>query len=74
VRTRPEHYEWRYLLGGRRTHALISSLDRIALCGRGVGWRDGAEEWRGTGTQDEYERAARLPRCLRCVRTIEMEL
>lgn len=56
---------WRYLLTGNCTHALRQG-DRVAVAECGVGgWMS---EWLGTGGQGEYERAATLPRCRRCVR------
>jgi len=62
--TPEEHYVWRYLPRGDRLHALVNSRACAALCGLGV-WDSWS--WRGTGTQAEYERAALLPRCSKCV-------
>lgn len=59
------HYEWRYLHGGRVAHALRVAGDAVAVCGVDNGWWGW---WYGTGTQDEYERVAQLPRCQRCVK------
>jgi hypothetical protein len=55
--------DWRYTPHGRLVHAL-SLGNAGAACGVTV---LPAEEWRGTGSQDEYERAAQLPPCPRCV-------
>lgn len=55
--------EWRYLPHGRVTHAIAPWMDGVARCGVATA----PDEWRGTGTQDEYERAEQLPRCRRCV-------
>lgn len=55
---------WRYLMTGNTVHALASSGDRVAVCGRACAWFD---HWRGTGNQDEYEHAATLRECKRCV-------
>lgn len=69
-----QHYAWRYLApAGRRVHAL--RIDQwtgtghlaTAQCGIGV-WR--SELWHGTGSQIEYERAATLPKCQRCLERI----
>lgn len=72
---------WRYLLGGRVLHALEWAGARYAICGRGnpltvqryvsrLDVRRSLDNWRGTGNQDEYERAAVLPRCKDCVRML----
>jgi hypothetical protein len=46
---------------------LLELFTRNALCGMSGGeWY-----WRGTGSQEEYERLAVLPRCARCVRAEE---
>lgn len=64
--------EWRYLPTGKMRHALVPAGGGLgdvlrAVCGIDV-WRSSA--WRGTGSQDEYERVARLPACRRCVRLL----
>lgn len=61
-----DRFEWRYLPGGNVTHALTYAAARVAVCGTGPVWH--APDWYGTGSQTEYERAAGLPRCKRCVR------
>ena len=55
-------FEWRYLPRGRVAHA-VRPGDSGASCGVTA---PAADEWRGTGTQDEYERVAALPACPRC--------
>jgi hypothetical protein len=65
--TRTTHFEWRYLPGGTVVHALPSANDPLALCGADV-WD--ASNWRGTGSQAEYEQAAVLPQCRRCLRKV----
>lgn len=61
-----EHEAWLYLRNGRVSHAVRSSETQYAeaWCGWGPQWPD---TWRGTGDQREYERAAALPRCQRCL-------
>jgi hypothetical protein len=60
--------EWRYLPQRATAHCLRHSYDEglggPALCGARPFW---SGDWRGTGSQNEYEQAARLPRCKRCV-------
>lgn len=66
-------WHWRYLPNGKRAHVLrlnsmSGGLDVVAACGIGA-W---PSDWLGTGSQTEYEQAATLPRCRRCIRrTIE---
>lgn len=63
---RRTNWHWRYLVTGKVAHALRPPIAGAAACGVD-GW---STEWLGTGSQDEYERAATLPRCLRCLRRI----
>lgn len=68
----PDLYEWRYLTGGDVTHALrrrSRGLDVLSRCGREPRWFDPAG-WLGTGNQQEYERAAQLPKCRQCDKLI----
>lgn len=67
----PDNFQWRYLLGGSRIHALQHSGARRAVCGAQT-WLNG--NWFGTGTPDEYEQAAKLPHCHNCLRMIEERL
>lgn len=61
-------HDWRYLPRGRVTHALLTpSAGVVARCGRAA-WS--ADQWHGTGSQVEYERAGALPRCADCVRAL----
>lgn len=62
-------YEWRYTSRGRVVHAIRRSSEVIGRCGMGPGWL--SSEWLGTGSQDEYDRAAELPKCKRCVDLIK---
>lgn len=64
---RSPFYEWRYTAFGAVAHALLNARELSALCGIGV-WRP--EDWRGTGSQDEYERVAALPTCRVCLAKI----
>jgi hypothetical protein len=61
------HVEWRYLVKGRVIHAInddeVKSWMR-AWCGARPPLGD---DWRGTGNQAEYERAALLPCCKLCL-------
>jgi hypothetical protein len=68
-----DYWEWRYFAQGRVAHALSRSgsmkLSRVAKCGAEPWLISG--DWCGTGSQREYERAAELPRCKKCLRKIE---
>lgn len=59
--SRPE-YTRVYLPGGRQAH-LAEAVSWTGCGGRAAGRRDC---WLGTGSQDEYETAARLPLCTAC--------
>ncbi len=54
---------WRYTRRGWARHKIGSNWD--SLCGLDLA----EDEWHGTGTQDEYERLASLPKCTRCMRS-----
>jgi hypothetical protein len=60
-------YEWRFTAGGSVVHALRKAGDSRALCGR---YRP-ASLWMGTGSQDEYETAAALSSCEKCLVLID---
>lgn len=60
-------YEWRYVAGGTVAHALRRVGDASAMCGV---TRLPASSWHGTGSQDEYETAAALPGCEKCLAMI----
>ncbi len=62
-----DSHEWRYLPGGKVVHALSYAAARVATCGTGPVWF-APDGWYGTGTQAEYEHAASLPQCKRCLR------
>lgn len=59
--------EWRYLPSGSVVHALTRSSDAGAVCGV---YALPASDWRGTGSQVEYEIAKRLPCCKKCLRKV----
>lgn len=59
-------FEWRFTIGGRVLHALRDTSKRQAICGLGL---HRSEDWMGTGSQAEYERAERLPLCKRCLQS-----
>lgn len=64
--------EWRYLHERARVkHALTRSTDRYSVCGTGPGLHASSTDWRGTGSQHEYERNAALPECKRCNRILK---
>lgn len=67
---RSDHAEWRYLRRGQVVHALSSHalLGEGAACGVRPAFLEG---WLGTGLQREYERAAELPRCRRCLARLD---
>ena len=58
---------WGYTRKGVRSHARALHDDEIAACGLDV---EDYTNWHGTGTQDEYEKAERLPRCKHCVQVL----
>jgi hypothetical protein len=58
---------WRYTYMGERTHFLVASYDRVARCGVSV---INSSEWFGTGSQEEYDKAASLPKCKKCLRLL----
>lgn len=61
-----EPTRWRYLPGGKVKHALEYPEATAAGCGaRPPSYA--AADWRGTGSQNEYEECARRPACRRCV-------
>lgn len=62
--TLPPAHEWLYIWGGKVVHAhsTFTGTRFIAECGAGA-WRT----WYGTGSQDEYDKAASLPKCKRCL-------
>lgn len=64
---RPEFEEWRYLPYGRVRHLMYGSGNVLAHCGAQA---FPAIEWRGTGSQQEYEQCASLPKCKVCLRQV----
>lgn len=63
----PPAFEWLYLKRGRVAHALSTFNGTRSSSECGVYAWSG---WYGTGTQDEYDRAAALPKCQHCVKAI----
>lgn len=59
--------EWRYLPGRAVKHALADTTDAGAACGV---YTLPASNWRGTGSQAEYETVAALRPCAHCVRKV----
>ncbi len=66
---RDDWYEWRYLLNGKVAHALEPGHVRSGSTAK-CGIFPFLSDWLGTGNQNEYERAAELPRCISCLRKI----
>lgn len=64
--------EWRYLLNGKVSHGLSDPHSALARCGVGP-WVSAAYGWLGTGSQLEYEVAAALPKCQRCVTYLTLD-
>lgn len=65
------YYEWRYLHDKAKVkHALRRSTDAVSMCGAMHVWFAPSSEWRGTGSQHEYERKESLLKCKRCVRIV----
>lgn len=59
-------YEWMYLPLGKVSHALPAGESRFsAECGTYT-WN----YWYGTGNQIEYNKAAALPRCAKCLKRV----
>lgn len=62
--------QWSYMSRGEVAHGrgFTESFGRAnsARCGISPAWFD-YRGWLGAGTQAEYERAAALPRCKRCI-------
>lgn len=61
-------WEWRYLPTGKVKHLLANVSDAAAMCGV---YTLPSSVWRGTGSQDEYERLEQLPECRLCLRYIK---
>lgn len=61
----PWGYERRYSRGGSVAHA-VNVQRYYPVSSAPCGFMP--EEWLGTGTQDEYERASTLPLCKTCDR------
>lgn len=58
---------WRFTYMGERTHFLFHANENVARCGVGVIVNN---EWRGTGSQEEYDLAASMPKCKNCLRLL----
>ena len=64
----PYPYAWGYLNDRAKVrHVRVKGLN-TAVCGTSPGWWSG--DWRGTGTQAEYERCALLKSCGNCVKVL----
>lgn len=65
---------WRYL-HPRATacHALLRVNATVAVCGTAPAWFQ-PTKWLGTGSTEEYEHAAKLPDCRRCLRILRGQM
>lgn len=62
----PDGYIALYTYKSRVAHAVNEDHrhgNSVAVCGLGPAWFN---SWYGTGSQDEYETAEKLPLCRRC--------
>jgi hypothetical protein len=57
---------WRYVPRGRMRHAVRTPRDLSSVCGLVNPWS--ADDWRGTGSQAEYEALAALRDCKACAK------
>lgn len=64
--TLPVGTDWLYRPRGHVRH-IVDPRDGASFCGL---WITDPAEWRGTGSQDEYEHRANLRPCHRCVRVL----
>jgi len=67
-------YERRYTPGGKVAHLIWGpdwSRQEATYPHAACGWSGQTTYWRGTGNQDEYDRAAELPVCRRCLAAVE---
>ncbi|HTF53625.1 MAG TPA: hypothetical protein VK735_39785 [Pseudonocardia sp.] len=60
---------WRYVRDKGPRH-LFDNRPGRSWCMSRCGIELPDEEWRGTGSQEEYERLASRPKCLRCMRSL----
>jgi hypothetical protein len=58
----------RYLPRGGVRHRTTPNFLEPATLVAACGIAESASYWRGTGSQDEYERLCRIPRCSNCIR------
>lgn len=65
---------WRYVSSrqARAVHAVDGQAAPAAVCGMGPAWWRRNVGWAGAGSPGEYALAAALPRCLRCVRALQV--
>jgi hypothetical protein len=57
----------RYLPRGGVRHRTTPNFLEPATLTAACGIAESATYWRGTGSQEEYERLASIPRCTRCI-------
>lgn len=63
-------YSLVYRFAGRMAHVIITSLNynASALCGMEAA----IGGWYGTGNQDEYDKAQKLPLCSKCEKNLKI--
>lgn len=66
----PAFVEWNYMPDGKVLHALGHNAHGHASEAKCGVW---SPAWYGTGSQDEYERAATSPPCKRCLRVLRIK-
>lgn len=67
-----KHYERRYTPSGNVAH-LVHETEWSSFGGithSACGWSGVQEYWRGTGSQEEYEKADALPICQKCLERV----
>lgn len=73
--TVPQGWTRRYTPGGLVAHLIWepdwSRGHPYVYVHAACGWSGVHEYWRGTGSQAEYDKAADLPECRRCLAAIE---
>lgn len=68
-----EGYTPRYTPGGTVSHLIWEpdwSAPGVAYPHAACGWSGTHEYWRGSGSQEEYEEAAALPVCRKCLTAV----
>lgn len=61
------YFERRYTPNGKVAHLISEANWGYPYPRAACGWDGQATYWRGSGSQDEYDRAQALPLCKRCM-------